>query len=494
MPDNDKGKKLSKAEMEEFAIRLGGLQREAQSASVPVIIVFEGFDASGKGTLINRLLLSLDPRGVNVHPINPPNDEERFRPFLWRFWIRTPEKGRIAIFDRSWYGRVLVERVDGIVKKKQWQSAFRDICVFERQLVEDGAVMVKFWLHISKAEQKKRFERLKKNPATRWKVTKDDERHHEQYRKYQEAFEKARAETATEQCPWTVIDTHDRRDATVQMYRAVIQAVERRLHGTRDTESTVSVSSSPSESLTWSATDEETPPSLKKIDLSADMPAEEYDSELERYQKILRDLEHEVYVKRIGVIILYQGWDAAGKGGNIRRLVARLDPRGYEVIPVGPPGDEEKRHHYLWRFYMRLPKAGHIAIFDRSWYGRVLVERVEGLCSDSEWRRAYREINEMERHITSSPAVLVKFWLHIDRDEQLRRFKDRENTPHKHWKITGDDYRNREKWDAYYEAVEEMLARTSTRYAPWTVVASNSKRYARIKTLETVCESIAAVV
>jgi polyphosphate kinase 2 (PPK2 family) len=195
-------------------------------------------------------------------------------------------------------------------------------------------------------------------------------------------------------------------------------------------------------------------------------------------------------MKRIPVVIAYEGWDAAGKGGNIRRLTEHLDPRGYEVVPIAAPNDIELAHHYLWRFWREVPKAGHITIFDRTWYGRVLVERVEGFCTVTDWRRAYREINEMERHLTAFGTVLCKFWLQIDRKEQLRRFREREAIAYKKWKITDEDWRNRRKWKAYQAAVEEMLARTSTPHAPWTIVESNCKWYARIKVLDTVIDAI----
>jgi len=204
----------------------------------------------------------------------------------------------------------------------------------------------------------------------------------------------------------------------------------------------------------------------------------------------MRDLEHEVYKKRLSVIMVYEGWDAAGKGGNIKRLLKMMDPRGYEVIPIAAPNDIEKAHHYLWRFWKAIPKAGHIAIFDRSWYGRVMVERVEGFCIEEEWKKAYREINEMEEQLVNFGTVLIKFWLQVDRAEQLKRFKERQQNPHKQWKITDEDWRNRKKWIQYKTAVDEMLLRTSTSYAPWTIIESNSKLYARIKVLKTVIEEI----
>jgi polyphosphate kinase 2 (PPK2 family) len=226
------------------------------------------------------------------------------------------------------------------------------------------------------------------------------------------------------------------------------------------------------------------------VNLSLSLTPEEYATRLKKAQATLRELEYEIYLRRVPVVIAYEGWDAAGKGGNIRRLTQNLDPRGYEVVPIAAPNDVEKAHHYLWRFWARMPKAGHITIFDRTWYGRVLVERVEGFCTEAQWRRAYREINGMEQQLAHFGTVLFKFWLHIDAEEQLRRFREREEVAHKQWKIGEEDWRNREKMGHYREAVEEMLHRTTTPYAPWTVVESNCKRHARIKVLETVCEAI----
>jgi polyphosphate:AMP phosphotransferase len=480
----DLGQSIEKAEykslMDDLKLKLGELQRNARTGMVPVMIVFEGWDAAGKGTMINRLILALDPRGFNVYPINKPNDEERHRPFLWRFWTRTPDKGRIAIFDRSWYGRVLVERVDTLIDKEEWTRAYDEINQFERQLADDGTLIVKFFLHISKKEQSRRFDKLRSASATAWKVTREDLRHHRQYKKYLKATEEMLEKTSTSWAPWTVIPSHDRRFAAARVFSTIIEALEERL------EQPV-VSKAPqkkhhplkaSESL------------LDKVDTSAALKRRDYDRELEKYQQKINELEYCMFLKRIPVIIVYEGWDAAGKGGNIRRFVQGLDPRGYEVVPIAAPNDVEKQHHYLWRFWSKMPKAGHITIFDRSWYGRVLVERVEGFCRPDEWKRAYREINEMEEQWMNFGASIFKFWLHIDSQEQLRRFKDRQKTSYKQWKITDEDWRNREKWDLYKEAVDEMLFRTSTSFAPWTIVEANCKLYARVKTLKTVVDAL----
>jgi polyphosphate kinase 2 (PPK2 family) len=291
------------------------------------------------------------------------------------------------------------------------------------------------------------------------------------------------AKTDSEYAPWTLIEAHDRRYATVKVFKTVVGRLERKLGELGRPERRRGITRmEEGQSLTTST--------LNKTDLSHTLSREEYVSSLTKYQRRILELEHEVYVERLPVIIIYEGWDAAGKGGNIKRLVQKMDPRGYEVIPIAAPNDIEKAHHYLWRFWMQIPKAGHIAVFDRSWYGRVLVERVEQLCTEAEWKRAYREINEMEGQLVNFGTVVLKFWLQISKEEQLKRFQERQNSEIKNWKITEEDWRNREKWTQYRAAVDEMLLRTSTSYAPWFVIESNSKWYARIKVLKTVVKNL----
>ena len=478
-----------KAVKDDLELKLAELQRRAKELRIPVIIVFEGWDAAGKGTLINDLILPLDPRGFSVYSTLAPNQEESLRPFLWRFWNQTPEHGRITIFDRSWYRMVLTERVSGSVKRKDLPGVFNDIRSFERQLADDGTIIIKFFLHISADEQKKRFNRLRKNPSTAWRVTDDDLKRLKQYDEYLIATDEMLAETDSGFAPWTVIEAHDRRFASLKIFNAVISAFERSIRAAGNKQpKTAERPEDPGIDIPANLN----PSILDSVDLSKSYDRDEYRSKLKRMQNRVRELEHEIYVQRIPVIIIYQGWDAAGKGGNIKRLTQNLDPRGYEVIPISAPNDIEKAHHYLWRFWTKIPKAGHISIFDRSWYGRVLVERVEGFCTETEWKRAYREINEMEKHLTNFGTIVFKFWIHIDKDEQLARFKAREQIEYKRWKMTEEDWRNREKWDLYKLAVEEMLFRTSTPYAPWTIVESNCKWYARIKVLKTVIRTIEA--
>lgn len=229
---------------------------------------------------------------------------------------------------------------------------------------------------------------------------------------------------------------------------------------------------------------------LSTVDTSLSLDRETYVRELTRYQLQVRELGYQVYVQKRPVVILYEGWDAAGKGGNIKRLTEKLDPRGYVVHPIAAPAGEDKTHHYLYRFWRRLPERGQIAIFDRSWYGRVMVERIEGFCTEEEWKRAFREINSFERQLDDYGTILVKFWIHISKEEQLQRFEDRRETAYKSWKLTDEDWRNRDQWDAYWTAVNDMLLKTSTITAPWTVVEGNCKWYARVKALRTVVEAL----
>lgn len=487
----DLRRKLSREEYKkqfpELQQKLMEMQKQLWDAGVPMIVVFEGWDAAGKGTAIERLVERLDPRGFKVHRIKAPTQEEEYRPFLWRYWIKTPARGRIAIFDRSWYGRVLVQRIDKQVKKKDWQGAYEEIRNFERQLADDGVAVVKFWLHISKKEQKKRFKKLEKDRYLCWKVAEEDWRHHKQYKKYIQAVEEMFEKTSTSYAPWTVIESTDAHWAHVRIFQTILEAGIKGLDAKRKREAMRQIKPTvDTEQIT-----KHTPPTiLDKVDLSLKLSEKEYDLQLKKYQARLRELEFEIYKARIPVIIAYEGWDAAGKGGNIKRLVATLDPRGYEVIPIAAPSPEEKEHHFLWRFWNQIPKAGHITIYDRTWYGRVLVERVEGFCAEDEWRRAYQEIKEFEEHLANYGTVLCKFWIHISEKEQLRRFEEREKTDYKKWKITEEDWRNRKKWGDYKEAVLDMLENTSTTYAPWTIVEGEDKYWARIRTLRTVCDAI----
>ncbi|MCI0497734.1 MAG: phosphate--AMP phosphotransferase [Thermoplasmata archaeon] len=473
-----------RALIDALEIKVAELHRRTKDAGIPVIIVFEGWDASGKATMINRLLLAMDPRIFTVHPITAPTAEESARPWLWRFWTKTPSRGRIAIFDKSWYYRVMEERVDHLVDEERWMRAYGHINSFERNLVDDGNVLIKFFLHVTEEVQEKRLRKLRRRTTSAWRLIQQEWKHHKHYDDYLEAIEDMLEKTDTRPCTWHIVPSHDERTANVRIFETVIESLEK---GISSSDAPVAGSRA---APTRGKKNGKPQQVLPRVDLSLTMDEEEYDRRLKACQEKLVELSNDVKLAQIPVSIMYSGWDAAGKGGNIKRLVQRLDPRSYKVIPIIVPTDEELAHHHLWRFWRELPPAGRIAIFDRSWYGRVLVERIEGYCREDEWRRAYHEINEMEQQWTDDGMVLIKFFLHIDKETQLERFRERENIPHKRWKITEDDWRNREKWGLYEEAIEDMLRFTDTKYAPWTIIESNSKMFSRIRTLEKITGDI----
>ena len=477
-------KKTYRRVMDEAEEKLGLLQRECKDAGIPVILVFEGMGAAGKGVQINRLIQALDPRGFDVYACDRPTEDEQMRPFLWRYWTKTPAKGRIAVFDRSWYRSVQVDRFDGLTPEDKLGDAYQDILSFEKQLCDDGTVIMKFFLYIDKDEQKKRFKKLEGSKETSWRVTEEDWNRNKDFDRYLKMNEEMLEKTDTDYAPWVIIEAVDKDYAALKIVSTVMDRLEYELEHRR-----------PEDGKQAQRQESKTRERFKNgvlsgIDLSKSLTEEEYKTRLKKLQKRLAELHSELYRLRIPVVIGFEGWDAGGKGGAIKRLTSNLDPRGYRVNPTAAPNDIEKVHHYLWRFWNNVPKAGHIAVFDRTWYGRVMVERIEGFCSEAQWRRAYQEINEMESHMANAGAVVLKFWLHIDKDEQERRFRERQANPAKQWKITDEDWRNREKWDQYEEAVNEMLIRTSTTYAPWIVVEGNDKRYARVKVLQTVVDAL----
>ncbi len=473
---------LSKKEYEEamgaLDMRLAALQRDLQQAGIPALIVFEGWDAAGKGSTMGRLVQALDPRGFKVFHIESASALERLYPPMHRFWKLLPAHGAIAIYNHSWYRQVVNEPLDEETSRDQLSAAYDRIRVFERQLTDDGAVIVKFFLHISKKEQAKRFKKLSGDPAFSWKVGPAEKKRHEQYDSCAALIEDMLRETSTANAPWTLVAATDNQFRSVQVAETVVSALEQAL-------------SRPQQIAPPPATPPRRIGVLDNVDLSLTVDKKTYKDELPRLQNELRRLQHLCYIQRKPVVAVFEGWDAGGKGGAIRRLIGMLDPRGYEVIPIGAPEGEEKRKHHLWRFWRALRKAGHITIFDRSWYGRVMVERVEGFAQPDEWARAYREINEFETELVNAGAVLCKFWMHISKEEQLQRFEARQNTPEKQWKITEEDWRNREKWDAYWEAVSDMIEKTSTIQAPWTIVEGNDKKFARLRVLRTVIERLA---
>ena len=522
----DLAKKISKDEYkkleEDLVPRIQLAQRRCKALGIPVMIIFEGWGASGKGTLIGRLIQPLDPRGFTVLTVKSPGEEEAMRPFMWRFWTKTPPSGRIHIFDKSWYERALLENKE---------NAVDEINAFEAQQASGGYLIIKIFLHITKKEQKKRFEKLASDPATRWRVAEHDWDQNNMYKKWLEEYDKLLIGTDHAYAPWTVVEATDLNYASAKILDTVTCALEdaanrrEKLNAAKaaakeaaamaaeeaklaaEKEALRAKKAAAKKGETQEGTAPEAPaepevkPDAKKdrrfmngvlagVDLTRALTRDEYKEKRKKLQDRLGYLHNEMYRHRIPVILAFEGWDAGGKGGAIKRLTEAIDPRGYEVCPTASPNDIERAHHYLWRFWQKVPKAGHLAIFDRTWYGRVMVERIEGFCSEAEWKRAYAEINQMEASWVEAGCVVLKFWLQIDKDEQERRFTERMNTPEKQWKITDEDWRNRAKWDLYEEAVDDMVVKTSTPNAPWILVSGNNKYYARIQVLETVVEAI----
>jgi AMP-polyphosphate phosphotransferase len=490
----------SVAELQE---RLFALEQAVIAANTPVAVVFEGWAGADKVRMIAALTRRLDPRGTRVYPISPPRTSETRFPWLFRFWLKTPRYGQMVLFDRSWYREVLAQRV-AEPDSPHWLRQCRDICAFERQLLDDGALLIKFWLDLSRDEQARRFKKLLADPLTSHRVTDDDLRQQRHYKKYSQAVDDLLARTSTARAPWHRVNAAAKRQARSQVLTTVIERIEDHL-SLRDVPPSASVDDS-SAALrrqrllvqTRGFTSRSAPPPteppappaapavLRNVRLDLRLDEAVYDRELKLLQARIYQLGLEIYRAARPVVILFEGWDAAGKGGAIQRLTAELDPRSYVVHAIAAPTGEDSARHYLYRFWRRLPMQGQIAIFDRSWYGRVLVERVEDFAGPAEWRRAYDEINVFEQQLTAFGTILLKFWLHISPEEQLRRFEARRTVPYKSWKLTDEDWRNREKWHHYESAADEMLLRTGPGHAPWCVVEAEDKRFARIKVLRTV--------
>lgn len=462
--------------------RLSAQQTEIKENRLPVLVLMEGWGASGKGSILGKIIRNIDPRFFKVATMDIPTEEEKRKPFLYRFFVRIPEAGKFMFLDGGWMDEITKDTLSGKLDAKEYRKRIESVNRFERQLKDNGYLVVKLFFQISRVEQKKRFDLLLEDKNTRWRVSEFDEWQNKHYEKCLDTYESYLCDTNQAGVPWYLIDAKYKKWAELQVLELLTDSIDTALKN--------HASAAP---LLQNRFPLKPIPKLSQIPLNKELSEEEYREQLSQCQKRLGELHNILYRKKIPVILAYEGWDAAGKGGNIKRITGALDPRGFEVQPIASPEPHEKARHYLWRFWNRLPKTGHVAIFDRTWYGRVMVERLEGFCSENDWQRAYNEINEFEKELSDWGAVIVKFWVQIDKDTQLARFTDRQNTPEKQWKITDEDWRNREKWDLYEDAVNEMLQKTNTSYAPWVILESNDKKYARIKALKVVIEAIESV-
>lgn len=477
-----------KEQQEELRTELLAAQNELKQSNVPVIVLIAGVEAAGKGEVVNRLNEWLDTRGVQTFAYWDESDEERERPRYWRFWRSLPPRGEISILFGGWYQTPIEHRFKGVCNDAELDAELNRIVDFERMLTEDGAIILKFWFHLSEPNQKARLKELSRDDRSRWKMLPDKSKFSEHYAAFEQVAERIIRHTDQGNSPWYLVEAEDRRYRDLTVGKTLLHAIRSRLA------ETAAVTAPPQSALVGGPALPKSPSAqitlLDQMDLSQALERDPYQKELKRLKTEINELAWSAYNKGRSTVLVFEGVDAGGKGGAIRRITTAVDARLYRAIPIAAPTDEEKAHHYLWRFWRHIPRAGYITLYDRSWYGRVLVERVEGFATHAEWRRAYSEINRFEEQLVESGIVVLKFWLQISQEEQLERFKDRENTPYKQYKMTEEDWRNREKWPLYKEAVNEMIARTSTRQAPWTLVEGNDKPFARIKVLNTVCNTL----
>ncbi|MBO7424913.1 MAG: polyphosphate:AMP phosphotransferase [Clostridiales bacterium] len=478
---NDKpDKETLKTRLKEQEDLLFVNQNRIKEKHLPVVVLVEGWGTAGKGTLIGKVINNIDPRFYKVATFDMPTDLEKRYPFLYRYFEALPEAGKFRFYNTGWMNEVVMSRLNGTMSDSDYEKCIASIRRFERQLTDNGYLVLKFFMHISKDEQKKRIENLDKDIDTKWRISEGDIWQNKHYKKCESIFEKYLEDTDNSSAPWYIVDAKSEKWTLLQVLERMNEGIDIALQN-----------SSMAVPLLQNTFPLQKMPKLSEVSLEGkELTDEEYKEKLDELQDRLSDLHNRLYRKRVPLIIAYEGWDAAGKGGNIKRIAEALDPRGYEVHPIASPEPHEKSRHYLWRFWTRLPKDGHVAIFDRTWYGRVMVERIEGFCSENDWKRAYNEINEFEKELDDWGAVIIKFWVQIDKDTQLARFTDRQNTPEKQWKITDEDWRNREKWDVYEEAIDEMIAKTSTKFAPWYILESVDKKYARIKALQIIIDAL----
>ncbi len=448
----------------------------------PVLILIAGVEGAGKGETVNLLNEWMDPRHIQTTAFGPPSDEEAERPAHWRFWRALPPRGQIGIFFGAWHTLPIVQRVMGEIGAGEFANATAEIQRLERMLSDEGVLLLKYWFHLSKTQQRARLKALEKNPDTRWRVSETEWAYFKLYDSFVQVCEPFLRQTSTAQAPWIVVPGADANHRALSVGRHLLAALRERLgaKASAPPRGRTPLLPAPADRLNV----------LTALQLDQPLGKPAYERVLAQWQSRLNRAARDPGFQRLSVVAVFEGNDGAGKGGAIRRVTAALDARQYANIPVAAPTEEERAQPYLWRFWRRLPRRGRFALFDRSWYGRVLVERVEGFCSESDWMRAYGEINDFEHSLLQHGVVLVKFWLAVTPDEQLRRFKLRETVEFKRFKITEDDWRNREKWSAYEAAVCDMVDRTSTVSTPWTLVEANNKYFARIKVLKTLCEAV----
>ncbi|MBD8684374.1 polyphosphate:AMP phosphotransferase [Pseudomonas sp. CFBP 13719] len=454
-----------------------------EQARFPVIVLINGVEGAGKGETVKLLNEWMDPRLIEVRTFDEKTDEELARPPAWRYWRQLPAKGRMGVFFGNWYSQMIQDRVHGDIKDGRLEQAINGAQRLERMLCDEGALIFKFWFHLSKHQMKARLKSLRDDPLHSWRISPLDWQQSRTYDRFVRFGERVVRRTSRDYAPWHVIEGVDANYRSLAVGQILLEGLQAALKA--PTEPVRKVVASSGESIDKRSL-------IGSLDLSRHLQKDDYEHQLISEQARLAGLMRDKRMRRHALVAVFEGNDAAGKGGAIKRVAAALDPRQYHIVPIAAPTQDELAQPYLWRFWRQLPARGKFTVFDRSWYGRVLVERIEGFCSPADWMRAYGEINDFEEQLTEAGVVLVKFWLAIDEQTQLERFKEREQIPFKRFKITEDDWRNREKWGAYRDAVGDMVDRTSSEVAPWTLVEANDKRWARVKVLRTINDALEA--
>jgi polyphosphate:AMP phosphotransferase len=456
----------------------------SRSGRGPVLVIVSGVEGAGRHETANQLTEWMDPRHIRVMGFGPPVAEDAVRPPAWRYWSALPARGALGVFMNAWYYEPLALRATDALGAHGYDDYLQRLRQHEAMLAAEGVVLVKFWIHLSKAAMKARLREFERDPDERWRLTGAERHDLKAYGRRRNDWEHMLRTTSTSVAPWYVIEGTDRRYREITVATLLLAALREAC--AKKVIRPVADSAPPAPAVLGNIE------IMRRLDLSQRLSKPRYEDELTRYQaRLFRLTRHKRFAER-ALVLAFEGVDAAGKGGAIRRVTGALDARQYVTVPVSAPTDEERAHPYLWRFWRMVPRRGGITIFDRTWYGRVLVERVEALCSPQEWMRAYDEINQFEEELTAANVVVCKFWLQISREEQLERFRAREKTPFKRFKITPDDWRNRRRWRDYEQAAADMVERTSTDLVPWTLVEAQDKRFARVKVLRTICERLDA--
>ena len=457
------------------------LQQQKRCA---VIVLINGIEGAGKGETVKLLNEWMDPRRIEVRTFDRQTDEELAHPPAWRYWRQLPAKGRMGVFFGNWYSQMLQGRVHGVFKNAVLDQAINGAERLEKMLSDEGALIFKFWFHLSEKQMKARLNALKDDPLHSWRISPLDWQQSQTYDKFVRYGERVIRRTSRDYAPWNIVEGVDPHYRSLTVGKILLEGMQAVLNSPKPRARASNFPPLPDivDGLSL----------LDCLDLNKQLEKDDYQEQLITEQARLSGLMRDKRMRRHALITVFEGNDAAGKGGSIRRVAAALDPRQYNIVPIAAPSEDERAQPYLWRFWRQIPARGKFTIFDRSWYGRVLVERVEGFCTQADWMRAYGEINDFEEQLRDAGVIVVKFWLAIDKQTQLERFQAREEIPFKRFKITEEDWRNREKWDLYRSAVCDMVDRTSTEIAPWTLVEANDKRWARVKVLRTINEALEA--